>query len=138
MPDRDAILAEVVKLLRGFVGPRKRIAIDTTLFVDLGFYGDDAGAFLGEFSRRFHVDMSMFCFDPHFLPEGYSCLETIMILPAIWRRYSASGRKNANLIPITVRQLVEAASIGRWPAEWSRGTGKTDEGLKEAKGDSRE
>lgn len=120
VPIADPIFVEIANLLHDYVGQREPISTETTLFVDLGLFGDDAAAFLAEFGRRLHVDLSHFLFDSHFLPEGYGWWEMFFPICASRRRYSATGRAKENLIPITVRQLVEAASIGRWPAESSR------------------
>ena len=120
-PDADAIFRDVVELLRDFVAPNEPLGMETTLFVDLSLFGDDAGAFLREYARRMNVDLSEIHFDRHFLSEGSDgCLDAIFPVVSTWRRYFRTGRKNANLLPISDRQLVEAARIGRWPAEWSR------------------
>jgi hypothetical protein len=123
MLEPDATFVEIVELLRANLGPltrSKRITMDTTLFVDLALWGDDAVEFLHAFGGRWNVDLSMLLFDRHFLPEGYGCLELLLFPLATWRRFLSCGRKNARLIPITLRQLVEAVNIGRWPAQWSQ------------------
>lgn len=117
MPDDDTVAEEIIGILRQYVGRRRRITMETTLFVDLGLFGDDAWEILDEFSRRFHVDMSQFRFESHFLYEGHSCLETIIMPLAFWRRYCVRGRRNQGLIPINLQQLVATARCGRWPSE---------------------
>lgn len=126
MPEPDARFLEIAELLRASLGPlkrSKRITMDTTLFVDLALWGDDAVEFLQAFGDRWGVDLSMLLFDRHFLPEGYSRSELFLWPLAAWKRFFSSGRKSAHLIPISLRQLGEAANIGRWPAEWSRREG---------------
>ena len=116
----DAVLVEVVEILRDDVGPREQAGVDTTLYVDHALWGDDAVEFLGEFARRLHVDMSQFRYESHFAPEGYGCLELLLLPMSAFSRFFKSGRDESCLIPITVGQLVEAAKMGCWPAEWSR------------------
>ncbi len=117
----DATLCEIIHILRRYIGPRENVTTETTLFGDLGLFGEDAAEFVAEFGRRLNVDLSGFYFDSHFLTEGHQWWEMFVPIRAIWRRYFSAGRKNEGLSPITVRQLVEAARLGRWPAEWSHG-----------------
>ena len=67
--------------------------MDTTLYVDLGLWGDDAAEFLNEFARRMNVNMSQFRYDSHFVPEGYGCLEVLLLLPIFAFRRFFQGRE---------------------------------------------
>jgi hypothetical protein len=120
MADEDEIFVQVVELLKEYVGKRRILLRETTLFGDLGLDGDDAGDFLEKYHDRFHVDLSQFDFQRYFLGEGYAFRE-LLVLPLVcairaYRRYLAPGtpEENEGLVPITIQQLVQAASTGRW------------------------
>ncbi len=120
MDTQDAIFANVVELLQEYAGKERRLDWDTTLFGDLGIWGDDAGDFLTELAERFEVDFSRFRFHRHFRAEGYSLLDLLLLpfrIPG--RCLGTTPEEDQNLIPITIRQLVAAIEQGRWPAEWS-------------------
>ena len=92
------------------VGP-DRVRLDTTLFGDLGIDGDDAWDFIEAFHEEFQTDMRGFNYSTHFGPEG--CFPPVAIF--YWIRGLAVGRhKAAGLVPVTVRDLVEAAARGKW------------------------
>ncbi|MBN2021595.1 MAG: DUF1493 family protein [Pirellulales bacterium] len=126
MSTEDAVVVEVLALLREHVGKRPPITMDTTLFGDLGIYGDDAAKLLKALQERFGIDLSQLCFESHFLPEAYS-LEEFVVLPftairRFYRRYlsRATPEEGEGLIPVTVACLVESIRKGEWPAAWSR------------------
>jgi hypothetical protein len=123
MADEDAASSAVMAILRDYVGKRPQVTPTTTLFGDLNIWGDDAAELLEKLHERFGLNLSEF--DRHFLPEGYSCFQ-LLLLPLVlgarlWRRYIASGtpEEGETLIPVTVQQLVEAVRMKRWPGEWS-------------------
>ena len=72
------------------------ISLETRLLHDLGITGDDAGELLTEYSEMFHVDMREFEFERYFTGESW------------W--FLGKGSK----LPVTVRDLVDAAKQKRW------------------------
>ncbi|MGA2153476.1 MAG: DUF1493 family protein [Bryobacteraceae bacterium] len=120
---------------------RGRIRLDSRLLHDLGMDGDDAVEFFEEFSKRFHVDVTPLSnhWAQHFGPEiggGPILLAVIGLavgaatllhkaVPAVptWAwciplvpSLIWCGNKvvTARVVPVTVRDLVNAASTGEW------------------------
>jgi hypothetical protein len=96
--DRHDLYERVVALIRDemrFRGPIQ----PTTSLQQIGFDGDDALLFMSRFAEDFRVDMTDFEIRRHFGPEG-------LWLPSLW----------AKTVPITISDLVAAASAGVWPA----------------------
>jgi acyl carrier protein len=114
----------------------ERVTPETRLLHDLGIDGDDAVELLLAFEQRFGVDLAALQFGRHFGPEGIplSCLVQIWAWMAVllfavlwwppaaalllafaltyeWRRWR---RREGSMHPLHVRDLVEAASAGRW------------------------
>lgn len=88
------------------------LSLDTTLFGDLGMDGDDATEFFQRFAEVFEVDLTDLDLSKHFNPEGWGCL---LSLPASIRAWqSGDPHSAAGLIPISIRDLTEAAQRKRW------------------------
>src|SRR4051812_45928259 len=85
-----------------------QILINSRLNHDLGIDGD-AAELLTEYAEAFAVDMSEFQFPRYFRNEPH--------LLNFWRWIPGQGSK---LMPITVRNLVEAAKRKKWKNEEGR------------------
>ena len=84
--------------------PVSQVREETRLGEDLGLDGDDAGEFMVEFARRFHVDLTGFEFSRHFGPEAGWC-------PFFSLYFLIRG---SGLEPITVGELGETAEKRAW------------------------
>ncbi len=92
-----------------------RVHADTDLLGDLGVDGDDGRDLLLEFSSRFSVDISEFDISRHFGPEGFPIWAPLA--PLVWlvsMILPKSCMKSWTLEPLTVNDLIEAASRGKW------------------------
>jgi hypothetical protein len=89
---------QLVAAERGMV--LEDIAIDSRLLEDLGMEGDDAVKFFRRFAREFGVDLAGMRWRRHFSAEGFFS----WWIPDI---------------PVTVRDLVNAASAKRWLMDYS-------------------
>jgi hypothetical protein len=76
------------------------ISLESRLLEDLGMEGDDAQEFFQRFAREFDVDLSAMRWRRHFSDEGFFSWST----PDI---------------PVTVRDLIDAASAKRWSMDYS-------------------
>lgn len=119
---------EVLRCVQEFASRETNASIEqlcenTSFYHDLGVDGDEAEELLINFEKQFHVDMSQFSFIEHFNWE-LSILGPLE--PRFWlylfdsnfRRelrqpYNEKWQKVK--IPLTVGDLVEAVSTGRWP-----------------------
>jgi hypothetical protein len=105
--------AEVFAMVSEFTRVRlQELTMETTLFNDLGIDGDDAVDFFEEFARVFRVDLTSFKVDRYFGPEGSDPLSSILTRIQSW--WIGDHHRAAGVIPITLRDLVEAARAGRW------------------------
>jgi hypothetical protein len=103
--ESDQLFENVASLLARQQGyPRAKISAATRLGEDVGMDGDDAWEFFGEYARVFGVDLAGFKLYHHFGPEGFSLLW--LFFPPWW--------KEVQQIPVTVQNLVDAATAGRW------------------------
>jgi hypothetical protein len=104
---------EVVSFVAEQIGvPKHRVRVYTTLFGDLHVHGDDAEDLMVEFARRFEVDLAEFDLGRHFEPEHSSRVAPVLVL--LRRLVGQTPEEAAGLEPLTVRDLVAAASAGRW------------------------
>jgi acyl carrier protein len=104
---------EVVSFVAEQVGvPKHRVRIYTTLVGDLRVHGDDAEDLMVEFARRFKVDLAEFDLGRHFEPEDSGRVAPILVL--LRRLVGQTPEEARELEPLTVRDLVAAASAGRW------------------------
>ena len=110
MAAEDDLYKRVVELISRVTSVhREKINAETRVRQDLGVDGDDAAELMRKFSEVFSVDLAEFKFNRHFGPDaGFN--------PIIWLFYKASGR--LNLIDIRVRDLVFAASVGKWTVNY--------------------
>ncbi|MBN1910126.1 MAG: DUF1493 family protein [Pirellulales bacterium] len=125
----EGVLADVCELVRQHAGKGVNLTAESTLFGDLGIWGDDAVELMTEFHHRFGVDLSHFDYSNHFLPEAYSCLQSAF-LPCVaaarfFRRHLSrkTPEEAEHLVPITLSQLAEAVQMQSWPVEWETRTG---------------
>ena len=84
-----------------------KLTMDSRLLHDLGVDGDDAAELLTSFADEFRVDMTTFRFSKHFRPEP-SLLDLISFLR------SPHQDDLSTKIPITLRDLADAATIRTW------------------------
>ena len=84
---------------------------DTRLFHDLRIDGDDGGELLEAFCEAFDIrNMSEMDLSVYFGPEGGNPLDFLFdLLFALW-----FGRSRFQLVPITLRDLVDSAEAKRW------------------------
>lgn len=106
--------AEVFAMVAEFTGVRQqKLTLETTLFGDLGVDGDDAVDFFEEFAKTFGVDLADFKINQYFGPEVSSDpFSSIINLLQGW--WMGDSHKAADVKPISLRDLVEAARAGRW------------------------
>src|SRR5262249_26794407 len=84
---------------------KNQISLETRLFHDLLIEGDDADAFLQEFSRIFQVDLSRFPFIKFFPPERpASPGDLISLITGVFKRSKASQKTDSagTFFPLTV------------------------------------
>jgi hypothetical protein len=112
------LATRVIKFTAETVGVKEsNIRLETTLLGDLGLTGDDAVDFFVSYAKTFEVDLSAFrCID-HFGPEcGIGLFELIaLMISPIWKPKKVDPHVAANKLPITVKDLIEAAEKKRWP-----------------------
>lgn len=141
----DAVASEVVEMLakeRG-LSPAK-IEPSSRLLQDLGMDGDDAVDFFISLQKRFGTDFSALReqWSDHFGPEGISCWNGLVIIPAAVIGGGAAGLLGVGVAggiaitvallafwiwamkiwgppdrmqPITVAQMIAAVEAGAWP-----------------------
>jgi len=102
---------EIFEKVRDFVvehtGVDKNKLSEQTELHKLRMDGDDALELMEEFSNKFSVDMSEFEFNKHFGPEaGFN--------PIVYMYYLVFARDKLRLMPITLRDLTEAAQNKKW------------------------
>jgi hypothetical protein len=81
----------------------RTIDLSSRLLHDLGIDGDDASELLTDYSHVFQVDMQEFDFRRHFRSEP----NLLAVL----------HRTTSRLVPVTLRELVGSARLGRWTPE---------------------
>ena len=82
------------------------LLLDHRLLQDLGIDGDDAVELMDSIARRFQIDMAGFEFEAHFRSEP--------LLFSIFHRRSRVLQEIALKVPLTVRDLQEAADGRTW------------------------
>jgi acyl carrier protein len=103
MSTREDMALKVIAFVRRHTTASKQpLDSSTQLARDLGMDGADAYEFLDAFAREFGVDMSSFEFARYFGPEG---LDPVLLL----------AKKKADLRPINIGDLIEAAKSKTWP-----------------------
>lgn len=104
--------------------PAQKIRLETTLFGDMRTDGDDADYLFEAFGREFKVDLSELDLTRHFGPEG--CYPWAPIYWLVLSLRHGTPEERARLEPITVRDLIRAATMGRWtylPPDQSKAEG---------------
>ena len=141
----DGIASEVVEMLaqeRG-LSPAK-LNESSRLLQDLGMDGDDAVDFFTALQERFGTDLSALHegWSDHFGPEGFSCWNGLVIMPAaviggvaaallnlgevggiaitvallvLWLWVVKTWGPSDKTEPITVEQVIAAVEAGAWP-----------------------
>ena len=123
--------------------PSERILSSSRLLHDLGMDGDDAVDFFTSLHERYGTDLtSLFAnWGDHFGPEGFSCWNGLIVVPAAIAGGATAGWLNLGTmagiliatvilvlgywainrmtpdpsIPITVAEVVSAVEAGSWP-----------------------
>jgi acyl carrier protein len=111
------IIDRVIQFVSERVGVnRERLTLETTLFGDLGIDGNDGRDLVNAFGSRFGVDLSGFDPSKHFGPEA-GCFPPTAIYQLV-REYvfGDDAHELAGVVPISIRELVEAAETKRWAA----------------------
>jgi len=109
--------ADLETRVRAFVGEyvdreRKSITDRTTLYGDLGIYGDEAIDLFEDFRQLFHVDCSELQLSRHFDAEGIPVWFPICWLTLVFCRGTPEERRGFE--PICVSDLIAAAKCGKW------------------------
>ena len=145
MADRDH-QSEVMDLVgheRGL--PREKVQPSDRLLHDLGMDGDDAVDFFNSLHERFGTDLTPLHehWSEHFGPEGFSCWNGLVIIPAAviggvvagvaglstfwgiaitvallaaWLWVMRRWEPPDKMVPITVGEVVAAVEAGAWPS----------------------
>jgi hypothetical protein len=104
----DPLQEDLKQFLVERLGTRvERLALDSRLQHDLGVDGADGWELIDAFSRGFDVDLAGFQADLHFGPEAGCNPLAYMLLFLL-------QPQNLRFVPITVKDLVEAARSRRW------------------------
>lgn len=106
------VTTEVLAMVSAFIRVRRKLTLEDTLFYDLGIDGDDAADFFEEFGKAFQVDLTDFKIEKYFGPEASDPFSSIATWVRGWR--TGDHHSAAGVVPITLRDLVEAARAGRW------------------------
>lgn len=144
MASRDCRF-EVVELLADERGlSTQKVKLSDRLLQDLGMDGDDAVDFFNSLHERFGTDLTHLQehWSEHFGPEGFSCWNGLVIIPAAviggvvagvaglstfwglaitvtllvaWLLAMRRWGPPDKMVPITVRELVAAVETGAWP-----------------------
>jgi acyl carrier protein len=137
--------SQVVEMLAKERGlPAAKIDVSSRLLQDLGMDGDDAVDFFTSLHERFGTDLTALHerWSDHFGPEGYSCWNCLVVMPAAVVGGVAAGFFDLGTIggivitvallgfsfwvmktwgapdrmhPITVAQVIAAVEAGAWP-----------------------
>lgn len=89
-----------------------RVDMNTTLFADLGVDGEDGSHLIEAFGKEFNVDIAGFDHSKHFGPEAGCPLPLVPYF--LVRSFTREAHDAAGVVPISVRDLVDAAREGRW------------------------
>jgi hypothetical protein len=84
------------------------LTLDTTIVGDLAYKGGLGLEFMANFARVFNVDLSQFDTDKY-LGSDDTCL-----LPRFLWSMTGLKRKTPEIVPMSIRNLVDAAEKGRW------------------------
>src|SRR6478672_5829079 len=145
MASRDC-QSEIMDLLADERGlPREKVEPTDRLLQDLGMDGDDAVNFFNGLHERFGTDLTYLHehWSEHFGPEGFSCWNGLVIIPAAliggvvagvaglstfwgvaitvallgaWLWVMRRWGPPDKMVPITVQEVVAAVEAGAWPS----------------------
>lgn len=137
--------SEVINLVAHERGlPRDKLKLSDRLLHDLGMDGDDAVDFFDNVHQRFGTDLTHLHehWSEHFGPEGFSCWNGLVIIPAAVIGGAVAGMTGLSTfwgfvitvallaaalwamrrwgpsdrtVPITVGEVVAAVGAGAWP-----------------------
>jgi hypothetical protein len=97
---------EIQSFVSEFRGTEKEeLTPETTLYWDLGIYGDDAFDFMLDFFNKYEIDRTGFCFDKYFLPED-------SVRQLFHRLFNS--RESSKYLSITLQHLFEVAKAKKW------------------------
>ena len=146
MASRD-FQSEVVELIADERGlPRQKVKLSDRLLQDLGMDGDDAVDFFNSLHERFGTDLTHLQehWSEHFGPEGFSCWNGLVIIPAAvigglvagvaglstpwgvaitvallaaWLLVMRRWGSPDKMVPVTVQEVVAAVEEGSWPSK---------------------
>ncbi len=138
--------SEVIDLVAHERGlSREKVHLSDRLLQDLGMDGDDAVDFFNSVQERFATDLTHLHkhWSEHFGPEGFSCWNALVILPAaviggvvagvaglstfwgvaitvallaVWLLVMRRWGPPDRVVPITVATVVAAVEAGAWPS----------------------
>ena len=104
----QSIEMEVKELVAKHLAVRcDQLTLDTRLLHDVGADGADGWELIEELGKRFGVDLSEFRPGLHFGPEA-GCNPVLALIALAFRPHWSK------FIPITIRDMVEAAQSGKW------------------------
>jgi hypothetical protein len=83
---------------------KEKLTPESTLYRDLGLYGDEAFDFMLDFFNKYEINRTGFCFTKYFLPEG-SVRELF---------HRLFNRKESKYLTITLQHLLEVAKAKKW------------------------
>ncbi len=138
--------AEVIDLVADERGlPREKVGLSDRLLQDLGMDGDDAVDFFNTVHERFGTDLTALHehWSEHFGPEGFSCWNGLVIIPAAivgglvagaaglstfwgvaltvaliatWLWVMRRWGPPDRMVPVAVADVVAAVEAGAWPS----------------------
>ena len=107
-PPSFSIDERIIRLVAEKTGVKPaKLTMESRLVHDLGVDGDDAAELISAFEEEFGVDMSSFELSTH-LRTGPTLLSVFCFLP------SQKKSRPTTKVPITLGNLAEAATLGRW------------------------
>lgn len=120
--DNKEIQSEVIEFVAEFRNrPVEKIKLETSILEDLGIDGDIADDLFVEYAEKFKVNMTEFDFKKHFGPESSIFAPFTMVLAIFYKIYclifsetKSFSERFFNLQPVTIRDLVESAKVGKW------------------------
>jgi len=101
----------------------ERISLKTRIAQDIGCDGDDAAELFEAFAKEFDVDLTGIQWNKHFCGEGLPPGGLFGVLVAVfgWAVRGKSLCDDDFLEPITLGDLVEAATAKRWVKDYPGG-----------------
>jgi acyl carrier protein len=142
-PDQQSDVIDLVARERGL--SHEEVQLSDRLLQDLGMDGDDAVDFFNSVHERFGTDLTHLHehWSEHFGPEGFSCWNGLVIIPAAviggavaggaglstfwgiaitgallaaWLWVTRRWRGPDGMVPVTVGEVVAAVEAGAWPS----------------------